>query len=383
MTIPEAMYEALDTDDFVEFKRLMLAHPEELRNERGKCIWLYNAASLGKLEAVKFLAALGVDVNEARDATGDRAIVRAAGNGHLEVVRWLLDHGADVNRVDRDGTKWCSALTMAAFSGHFDVVKLLVERGADVNALGPGMTPLSYALMYGQTAIADYLRSVGAKLPWQVAPRNLPAGHAAILAHFKKHRGKPAPLALQEIVPGDPPIAVHVVPPSKKWDGQTLFTVGMSDRPLRLPDGSEGFAELTIALPKNWPLTNQALRDPNWSWPLLWLRRIALYPHETGSWPGGDSLVFANEEPPQPFAPNTKLSCFLAIAEPGEFGSLTLPDHRPIAIYSLYAIYTEERDLEKWEGTRRLIELFEKHHVLRTVDIARPNVALRETPKRR
>ncbi|OAI41076.1 hypothetical protein AYO40_03865 [Planctomycetaceae bacterium SCGC AG-212-D15] len=281
----------------------------------------------------------------------------------------------------KDGTTWCSALVGAAFGGHLDVVKLLVERGADVNAFGPGLTPLSYALMYNKKDVADYLRSVGAKEPRELVLRNIPASHKAILKHFKQHRGKPAPLTLHEIVPSDPPIAIHVVQPTKKYEGYTLFTVGMSDKPLKMPDGSEHFAELAIYLPPSWQLTDDALRDPNWSWPIDWLRKIALYPHETGSWLGASSLIFANEEPPQPLAPDTQLSCILALADTGEFGHFQLPDYRWVTIHSLYAIYTEERDLEKREGTRHLVELFEKHKIPRTLDIARPNVALADEAK--
>jgi hypothetical protein len=46
-----------------------------------------------------------------------------------------------------------------------------------------------------------------------------------------------------------------------------------------------------------------------------------------------------------------------------------------VNLFSLYAIYTEERDMEKREGTRRLIELFEKDGIPRTVSINRRNVA--------
>jgi hypothetical protein len=126
----------------------------------------------------------------------------------------------------------------------------------------------------------------------------------------------------------------------------------------------------------------KALADPNWSWPITWIRRIAQYPHETGTWPGGSSVVFANEEPPQPLSPNTQCSCLLCIAEPGDFGAIELPDRRRVTVYSIYAIYAEERDLEKREGTEHLIALFEKYHIPRTVTVGRPNVAKGKRPSR-
>jgi len=354
----------------------MKEHPEHIHTEEDLVWWLHSAATNGKLPFVEFFVGKGADVNASQDDSPEGPLQYAAGEGHLDVVRWLLDNGAKINHVVGGQTR-CFALTGAAGAGHLDIVKLLVERGAEVNANWLSMTPLSHAVAYGKQEIVAYLRSVGAKEPHELVPINLPTVHAAIIKHFEKHRGKPSPLALQEIVQGDPPISVHLVPPSKEWDGQTLFTLGMSDRPVKMADGSQGFVELAIYLPSDWPLDLSALGDINRAWPTTWLLRIAHYPHETGSWPGGPSAVFANEEPPQAFAPNTQLSCLLCIADPGQFGQIRLPDHRIVTIYSLYAIYAEERDLEKRKGTRHLIELFDQLHVPRTLSINRPNVAKR------
>ena len=43
------------------------------------------------------------------------------------------------------------------------MVKLLVERGAEINAAWTPWTALDYAINYGKTEVADYLRSVGGK----------------------------------------------------------------------------------------------------------------------------------------------------------------------------------------------------------------------------
>ncbi len=380
MTTEAMMYEAMQRRDYAEFKRLWQAHPEYRRYDDGLDMWFNFAARGGHLPLVEWLVSNGTDVNEpsANDSvpSPEGVIDGAASEGHLEVVRWLLDHGAKVN-FEVEGQTRCFALTGAVFSGHLEVVKLLVERGADVNAFWAEMTPLSYALMYNQDEIAAYLRSVGAKEPHELVQPDLSQSRASIVKHFEKHRNQTAlALALQEVVPGDPPITINVIPPSPGWGGQTLFTVGMSHRPLNLIGGGQGFTELAIYLPADWPLTKDALADPRWSWPITWLRRIARYPHQTGSWPSGPSVVFANEEPPQPLAPNTKLTCLMCLADFGDFGQITLPDHRLVQVYSIYPLYTEERDLEKREGTMALIERFQKHHVSRTVDVNRPNVAL-------
>jgi len=54
---------------------------------------------------------------------------------------------------------------------------------------------------------------------------------------------------------------------------------------------------------------------------------------------------------------------------------LPLGPERRVWFYSLYPIYTEERDLEKEKGTEHLVRLFQKHNISTVIDVHRPNVA--------
>ena len=152
-------------NDLDGFKRLINKHPECLYNEEGWEFWLADTARAGQLPFVKYLINAGVGVNApSGSAPDDTALDAAANEGQIDVVRWLLDHGATIN-FKIDGKIRCSALTGAVVDGHLEMVKLLVERGADVNATGGHTTPLGYAIGFSKPEIADYLRSVGAKLP--------------------------------------------------------------------------------------------------------------------------------------------------------------------------------------------------------------------------
>jgi ankyrin repeat protein len=165
MTISKDAYEAMVRDDLDEFKRLVGEHSEAILGDGGGTFFLHHAAGRGRLKFVQLLVQHGIDVNVPRDEDDfEGPIIHAAAEGHLDVVRWLFDQGARVNSIKDDKT-WCSALTLAIAGGHMEMVKLLVERGADVNAPGPGLTPLGYALAYNYLEIAEYLQSVGAKLP--------------------------------------------------------------------------------------------------------------------------------------------------------------------------------------------------------------------------
>jgi hypothetical protein len=323
---------------------------------------------------VSLLIEFGADMNAPKDDQAPEGpIDDAASNGAIKVVRWLLDHGAKVNqRVD--GITRCFPLTGAVIEGHLDVVKLLVEHGADINAVWADNNALSFAITYGRKEIEAYLRSKGAVEPGEPAEVLEVTAADPVLDHIEKHLGKADQLALREVVPTDPAIAIHRI---RMDDQVALVTTGMSDRPMTVPKGREKYqyAELVIYLPADWPLTDKGLNDARNFWPIEWLRRIARYPHDNHTWLGGPSVIFANGEPPKSLAPNTKLSCILALRESSEFGTLSLPDGREIVFYSLFPLYTEERDLEKRKSTEHLLHLFQKHDISTIVDIHRSNVA--------
>ena len=70
------------------------------------------------------------------------------------------------------------------------------------------------------------------------------------------------------------------------------------------------------------------------------------------------------------------------MGEQSEFGTLRLADGKSVTFYTLFPLYTEERDLEKAEGVVHLMEVFEKGKIKPVVNLTRPNVALSpEKPK--
>ncbi len=157
-------------------------------------------------------------------------------------------------------------------------------------------------------------------------------------------------LALRSIVPTDPDIAIHFVPSTRKRAYNTLFTTGMCDKPMTVPKGKEEFqfAELVLQLPpgKKWPLDEASLGNPELFWPIEWMRRIALYPHQNKTWLGAPVTIIANDEPPQPFAANTQLSCMGLFLEMSDIPTATLNDGRVVQFYTMMPLYAEERERE-------------------------------------
>lgn len=201
--------------------------------------------------------------------------------------------------------------------------------------------------------------------------------HTDIIQHMERHYGPVQEHALVEIVP-TLDIAINVIPARPQQNPLILFTTGMSDRPQTVPPGADEYryTELFIRLPDDWPMSKRAMLDPNFFWPFQWLRQIAFYPHENDTWLGGPYPIIANDEPPQPLAPNTRLSCLLLIREDGEAGTVLCQDGRQIALYSFLPLYTEERDMEIAQGIVPLFKALEAGEVSFVVDPSRASAAI-------
>jgi len=139
------------------------------------CGAIHDAAGRSDLSAVTSLLAKGTDIN-ARDNSGQTALMIASSNGDKEIVQLLLAKGADVNlrttaqivtamklgagfggtaEIYSIGT---SALNFAATHGHTEIVQLLIAKGADVNAKDEdGFTALMNASAYRHKEVVQLL----------------------------------------------------------------------------------------------------------------------------------------------------------------------------------------------------------------------------------
>jgi len=138
------------------------SHPE-LHSARP---WLYNAASDGNVELVRYLLAKGLSPNE-RSMWSSKmpALTAACSIGNSPIAEMLVASGAciDVESIDDN------ALFSAVNARSLDCVKLLVDAGIDIHKtydLGHRFkNALAFADEMGCKDIAEYLRECGAVLP--------------------------------------------------------------------------------------------------------------------------------------------------------------------------------------------------------------------------
>jgi hypothetical protein len=136
--------------------------------------------------------------------------------------------------------------------------------------------------------------------------------------HFDRFFGE-GDSVFHEIVSDLVHIDVHMIAPRPERDWWTLYTTGMSDRPMTVPWGAaeKRFAELILALPPGWKIDSlKATPAPEdlerWYWPFRWIKTLARFPHEYRTWLGPGHTI-PNGDPPKPFAPTTRMCGWLLL----------------------------------------------------------------------
>lgn len=164
-----------------------------------------------------------------------------------------------------------------------ECVQLLVDAGIEIHKTytledGRLRNALEFAVSRGCTDIADYLRSRGAVMPGEDAKpqsRLYDQLNSKLLAWFQADTAKSA---------GSIGLGKNFGEAELRWFDMstmehpflTLFTVGLSEHLLATPafGTKETRVELMMHLPFTWPMDGEYAQDPQFQWPLNWLRTL-------------------------------------------------------------------------------------------------------------
>ncbi len=219
----------------------------------------------------------------------------------------------------------------------------------------------------------------------------------AVVALVARHLGA-ADHVFRDLESEPIPIDVHVVRPADADDAWTLFTTGMSDRPMQVPDGVDAprSVELMVRLPATWPVLGE-LRpgepaprevavEARWHWPVRWLKHLARLPHTLQTWLG-DGHTIPNGDPPQAVAPGVPFVGFVigAPASLPEDDDVARPgDGNAIHLFAIYPLHPDELVFKLARGWGELADRLADAGVDDVIDLARPSVAkLVAAPARR
>lgn len=160
MQIAKEIRTAIKQGDADKVMALIGADRERLAMMTPFGTWLHVAASLGQLEIVKRLIAVGADVNAKGGVFGDGPLNEAASDGHIEVVDYLLSCGAEIDVSEPERNPLFGTIR----GGHTAIAKLLIDRGMDTGIKYTGesmkdMDALAFAREWGRSDIVELLSS--------------------------------------------------------------------------------------------------------------------------------------------------------------------------------------------------------------------------------
>ena len=180
----------------------------------------------------------------------------------------------------------------------------------------------------------------------------------AIEGHIRQYFGA-FDNVFHEIVSPDIHVDICVVPPAGERDYYTLVTMGMGAHRMNVPQELAEYklerAELAIALPADWKLDQESMKDEKWYWPIRLLKSLARLPVNCGSWLGHGHTV----ENREPFADNTKLCTAILTGPQGTAdGSevCTLPNGEEVNFYQVIPLYADELDYKLAHDADALLE---------------------------
>ena len=168
----------------------------------------------------------------------------------------------------------------------------------------------------------------------------------AVEAHIQQYFGK-FENVFHELSSPDIHVDICVVPPSQERDYYTLVTMGMGAHRMNVPEELAEYklerAELAIALPADWKLDQESMKDEKWYWPIRLLKSLARLPIASDTWLGFGHTMDNKEN----FAENTKL-CAAILTGPQsteEGGEVcTLPGGEEVNFYQVIPLYEDELD---------------------------------------
>ena len=186
-----------------------------------------------------------------------------------------------------------------------------------------------------------------------------------IIAHIEKHLGPISATFRRE--DSDSPVDLLWLRPSANRPYHTLITLGLSDRPMDIPDdvankNAAERAELMIMLPPEWNISPDNLNSEQGYWPIAWLTMLADFARTPGNWLG-TGYVFPNGDPMTEIA-DTPFSGVLVlppfVSHPHEYYAFRSRDGTRLNLYALIPLYPGEIDLKSEQGLDVLLEHFDK-----------------------
>ncbi|MGZ7445906.1 suppressor of fused domain protein [Paenibacillus sp. TH7-28] len=183
-----------------------------------------------------------------------------------------------------------------------------------------------------------------------------------IVEHFERVFPGRNSSVFHEIISDIVHIDVNIMEPTEQEPFWILYTTGMSDLPMTLPESmleqlEDNFdrAELIIFLPATWELNEQAFKDDNNYWPIRLMKQLARFPHQYNTWLGYGHTI-PNYQDYEPYADGTGLNGVVLYELNEDLSVIPTKDGNKVHTYFLIPLYREEMEYKLEHGMDALME---------------------------
>ncbi|ELK40376.1 suppressor of fused domain protein [Brevibacillus agri] len=183
-----------------------------------------------------------------------------------------------------------------------------------------------------------------------------------IVTHFEAVFAGRDSSVFHEIISDTIHIDVNVMSPTEEEPFWVLYTNGMSDLPMTIPDEIQeqmeevvDRAEVMMFLPGSWELTEESLQDENNYWPIRLMKQMARFPHQYNTWLGYGHTI-PNYENYEPYADGTGLNGVILFQLSEEVSVISAKDGTRIHAFFLLPLYKEEMEYKLEYGMDALLE---------------------------
>ena len=177
-------------------------------------------------------------------------------------------------------------------------------------------------------------------------------------------------------------VDVSVMQPTKKDNFYVMYTTGMSDLPMTLPDNIKErddlkYAELFMFLPDSWNpgkeftiSTDMPYKD---FWPIQMIKFLARFPHEYKTWLGYGHTI-PNGQDYEPILEGSDMSGMLLLELDENFSPLVLKNGEKVHLYMTMPITRAEMEYKLKHGMSELDKKFSEQDLQLVIDMYRKSV---------
>lgn len=202
-----------------------------------------------------------------------------------------------------------------------------------------------------------------------------------ICEYFSKLFPEQETTVLHEILSDLVHIDVNIIKPSGKNDFYVIYTTGMSDLPMSLPDGYENredlkYAEIYAFMPATWNPGDEhqistEIPDSEY-WIIHMIKYLARFPHEYHTWLG-DGHTIPNGPDYEPVTDGTTMGGVLLKQMGQSLECIETDDGKRINLLMLIPAYQEEIEYKLKYGMQGIDEVFAENNIPLVIDLQRPN----------